>query len=170
MIIQWWIYIQKFLACAPPPQQDQILSFLHMFSPKITCVGGWRPLQRGLAPPPPPPPPPPTGNPGSAPVLQSVSMRSLNFIPIISLMFQLYETYRQTTGFAGAEVTDFRQVTIGSCEPIQQCRGPQINHQDTKPGRRLLQMSTYKHVRGDHEMFLPICRSRGTRTSPKIII
>ena len=43
-----------------PPQQDQILSFLHMFSPKSACVGGWRPLQRGLA-------PPPTGNPGSAP-------------------------------------------------------------------------------------------------------
>ena len=36
---------------APPPEQDQILSFLHMFSPKSTCVGGWRPLQRGLAPP-----------------------------------------------------------------------------------------------------------------------
>ena len=28
-----------------PPQQDQILSFLHMFSPKSTCVRGWRPLQ-----------------------------------------------------------------------------------------------------------------------------
>ena len=41
----------------PPPQQDQILSFLHMFSLKSTCVGGWRPLQLGLAPPPPPPPP-----------------------------------------------------------------------------------------------------------------
>ena len=36
---------------APPPQQDQILLFLHMFSPKSACVGGWRPLQRGLAPP-----------------------------------------------------------------------------------------------------------------------
>ena len=36
---------------ASPPQQDQILSFLHMFSPKSACVGGWRPLQRGLAPP-----------------------------------------------------------------------------------------------------------------------
>ena len=34
-----------------PPQQDQILSFLHMFSPKSACVGGWRPHQRGLAPP-----------------------------------------------------------------------------------------------------------------------
>ena len=45
-----------------PPQQDQILSFLHMFSPKSTCVRGWQPLQWGLA-----PPPPPTGNPGSAP-------------------------------------------------------------------------------------------------------
>ena len=29
----------------PPPKQDQILSFLHMFSPKSACVGGWRPLQ-----------------------------------------------------------------------------------------------------------------------------
>ena len=47
---------------APSPQQDQILSFLHMFSPKSTCVRGWHPLQRGLA------PPPPMGNPGSAPV------------------------------------------------------------------------------------------------------
>ena len=36
---------------APPPKQDQILLFLHMFSPKSTCVGGWCPLQRGLAPP-----------------------------------------------------------------------------------------------------------------------
>ena len=43
-----------------PPQQDQILSFLHMFSPKSACVGGWRPLQRGLV-------PPLMGNPGSAP-------------------------------------------------------------------------------------------------------
>ena len=48
---QWRIYIQKFPACAPPPQQDQILSFLHMFSPKSACVRGWCPLQRGLAPP-----------------------------------------------------------------------------------------------------------------------
>ena len=47
---QWRIYIQKFPA-RTPPQQDQILSFLHMFSPKSACVGGWRPLQRGLAPP-----------------------------------------------------------------------------------------------------------------------
>ena len=38
-------------ARAPPPQQDQILSFLHMFSPKSACVGGWHPLQQGLAPP-----------------------------------------------------------------------------------------------------------------------
>ena len=49
--LQWRIYIQKFPARAPPPQQDQIFSFLHTFSPKSTCVGGWRPLQRGLAPP-----------------------------------------------------------------------------------------------------------------------
>ena len=50
--IQWRIYIQKFLARAPPPpQQDQILSYLHMFSPKSACVRGWCPLQRGLAPP-----------------------------------------------------------------------------------------------------------------------
>ena len=34
-----------------PPQQDQILLFLHMFSPKSTCVGGWHPFQQGLAPP-----------------------------------------------------------------------------------------------------------------------
>ena len=49
---QWRIYIQKFLAHSPP-QQDQILSFLHMFSPKSTCVGGWCTLQWGLTPPPP---------------------------------------------------------------------------------------------------------------------
>ena len=47
---QWWIYIQKFLVHAPH-KQDQILSFLHMFSPKSACVRGWRPLQQGLAPP-----------------------------------------------------------------------------------------------------------------------
>ena len=51
----------KVSGARPPPQQDQILLFLHMFSPKSTCVGGWRPLQRGLT-------HPPTGNPGSAPV------------------------------------------------------------------------------------------------------
>ena len=28
-----------------PPQQDQILLFLHMFSPKSACVGCWLPLQ-----------------------------------------------------------------------------------------------------------------------------
>ena len=48
-IHQWRIYIQKFLV--RPPQQDQILSFLHVFSPKSTCVGGWCPLQRRFAPP-----------------------------------------------------------------------------------------------------------------------
>ena len=47
----------KSFRCAPPPQQDQILWFLHMFSPKSTYAGGWRPGWR----------PPPTGNPGSAP-------------------------------------------------------------------------------------------------------
>ena len=36
----------------PPPPQDQILSFLHMFSPKSTCVGGWCPLQREILDPP----------------------------------------------------------------------------------------------------------------------
>ena len=41
------------------PQQDQILSFLQMFSLKSARIRGWRPLQRGLA--------PPTENPGSAP-------------------------------------------------------------------------------------------------------
>ena len=46
---QWRIYIQKFPA--RPSQQDQILSFLHMFSPKSACVGGWHPLQQGLVPP-----------------------------------------------------------------------------------------------------------------------
>ena len=38
---------------APPPQQDQILSFSHTFLPKSAHVGGRRPL-------------PPAGNPGSA--------------------------------------------------------------------------------------------------------
>ena len=42
-LLQWRIYIQKFPARTP--QQDQILSFLHMFSPKSTHVGGWHPLQ-----------------------------------------------------------------------------------------------------------------------------
>ena len=41
---QWRIYIHKFPVCAPP-QQDQILSFLPMFSPKSACVRGWCPLQ-----------------------------------------------------------------------------------------------------------------------------
>ena len=41
--MQWQIYIQKFLACTP--QQDQIISFLHMFLPKSAHVGGWHPLQ-----------------------------------------------------------------------------------------------------------------------------
>ena len=27
----------------PPPQQDQFLSFSHMFSPKSGRMGGWRP-------------------------------------------------------------------------------------------------------------------------------
>ena len=31
------------VAGAPPPQQDPILSFSHMFSPKSTHVGGRRP-------------------------------------------------------------------------------------------------------------------------------
>ena len=44
----------------PPPQQDPILSFLHMFSLKNTHVGGRRP-------------PPPTGNPGSATAIPSSS-------------------------------------------------------------------------------------------------
>ena len=35
---------------ACPPQQDQILSFLHMFSQKSASVRGWHPLQRGLVP------------------------------------------------------------------------------------------------------------------------
>ena len=43
-----------------PPQQDQFLSFSHMFSPKSVRVGGWRPPTGWR------PPPPPTGNPGSA--------------------------------------------------------------------------------------------------------
>ena len=41
----------KVSGAPPPPQQDQILSFLHMFSPISACFRGWRPLQRGLAPP-----------------------------------------------------------------------------------------------------------------------
>ena len=44
---------------APSPQQDPILSFLHMFLPKSTCVGD-------QCPPPNRPAPPPMGNPGSA--------------------------------------------------------------------------------------------------------
>ena len=48
-------------AARATPQQDQFLLFLHTFSLKSVCVGGWHP---------PPPmgrrPPPPTGNPGSA--------------------------------------------------------------------------------------------------------
>ena len=47
-----------------PPQQDPILSFLHMFLPKSTHVGGRRPPQRLGA--------PPTGNPGSATVLSNI--------------------------------------------------------------------------------------------------
>ena len=50
-----WAFISggstyKSFRCVPP-QQDQILLFLHMFSPKSACVGGWHPLQQGLAPP-----------------------------------------------------------------------------------------------------------------------
>ena len=39
--------------CAPPPQQDPILSFLHMFLPKRAHFGGHCP-PNGSAPPPPP--------------------------------------------------------------------------------------------------------------------
>ena len=46
----WRIYIQKFPA--PLPQQDQILLFLHMFSPKSACVRG-APSNEGWRPPPP---------------------------------------------------------------------------------------------------------------------
>ena len=42
----------------PPPQQDPILSFSHMFLPKSTHVRGWRPPNGSAS--------PPTGNPGSA--------------------------------------------------------------------------------------------------------
>ena len=41
------------------PQQDQFLLFLHMFSPKSVCFGGWHPPMGQH---------PPTGNPGSATV------------------------------------------------------------------------------------------------------
>ena len=41
----------------PPPQQDQFLSFSHMFSLKSVRIGGWHPQRVGA---------PPTGNPGSA--------------------------------------------------------------------------------------------------------
>ena len=37
--------LQTKVSGARLPQQDQILSFLHMFSLKSACVGGWRPLQ-----------------------------------------------------------------------------------------------------------------------------
>ena len=43
----------------PPPQQDQFLSFLHMFLPKSVRIGGWRPPPERVG-------APPTGNPGSA--------------------------------------------------------------------------------------------------------
>ena len=43
----------------PPPQQDQFLSFSHMFLPKSVCIGGWHPPMGQH-------PPPPMGNPGSA--------------------------------------------------------------------------------------------------------
>ena len=52
-------------ACAPPPQQDQFLSFSHMFLPKSVGIRGWHP-PNGLA-------PPQMGNPGSATDLRSVS-------------------------------------------------------------------------------------------------
>ena len=38
---------------ACPPQQDQFLSFSHMFSPKCVCVRGWCPPATGRRPPPP---------------------------------------------------------------------------------------------------------------------
>ena len=59
-ITQWWIYIQKFLAHAPP-QQDKILSFLHVFTEKHLCQRLASPPMRVGA--------PPTGNPASAPVM-----------------------------------------------------------------------------------------------------
>ena len=42
--------LQTKVSGTPSPQQDQNLSFLHVFLPKSAHVGGWRPLQRGLAP------------------------------------------------------------------------------------------------------------------------
>ena len=53
----WWIQGAP-PACAP--QQNPILSFLHMFSPKSTHIRGRHPPMARR------PPPPPTGNPGSA--------------------------------------------------------------------------------------------------------
>ena len=48
---QWHWQIQGEHYWCVPPQQDQFLSFLHMFSPKSVCIGGWHPPNR-LAPPP----------------------------------------------------------------------------------------------------------------------
>ena len=58
---QWRIYIQKFLACAPPPTGPNSFIFTYVFTEKHLC--------RRLAPPPMRVGAPPTGNPGSAPVL-----------------------------------------------------------------------------------------------------
>ena len=46
-------------AAARAPQQDQFLSFSHMFSLKSVCIGGWRPPPQWVG-------TPPMGNPGSA--------------------------------------------------------------------------------------------------------
>ena len=46
----WWIQGGP-RRRAPPPQQDQFLSFSHMFSPKSVRIRGWHPLQWFVAPP-----------------------------------------------------------------------------------------------------------------------
>ena len=56
---QWRIYIQKFLAHAPPPTGPNSFVFTYVFTEKHLC--------QGLAPPPTGLAPPPMGNPGSAP-------------------------------------------------------------------------------------------------------
>ena len=55
---QWWIYIQKFLVCAPPNRPNSFI-FTYVYTEKCPCWEVGAPSNEGWC--------PPMGNPGSAP-------------------------------------------------------------------------------------------------------
>ena len=81
--------------CPPPPQQDQFLSFLHIFSPKSVRISGWCPPPTGRR-----PPPPPTGNPGSA----TGDTWNIVLVHLLCKVFMLFACLGHNTGWLLASV------------------------------------------------------------------